>query len=100
MPSSRKSDSPPRSPRSRSSQDPLRAGDKASHTAIAPAGCPHGARKGLEEGFDLVMIGAAVQDSRVHVSSCAARESFKEGVDEFCLQISDQSYAHLGIHHD
>jgi hypothetical protein len=55
------------------------------------------AREGLEDGFDLVVIGAAVHGLHVDVGAGAAGEALEEIGDEFGLQIADQAHTHLGV---
>ena len=64
---------------------------------VARAGDAQRPRKGLEDGFDLVMVRAAVHRFDVHVGARAAREALKEIGDQFGLQIAHQPRAHLGV---
>ena len=64
---------------------------------VARAGYAQGARKGLEDGLDLVMVRAAVHGLDVNVGAGAAGEAFEEVGDQFGLQVADQARANLGV---
>jgi hypothetical protein len=65
---------------------------------VARTGAAHGSCKGLENGLDLVVVGAPVHGLYVHVGACAARKAFKEIRHQLGLQIADQPGAHFGFH--
>ena len=64
---------------------------------VARAGHAQRPRKCLEDGFDLVMIRAAVHRLHVHVGARAARKALKEIRHQLGLQIADQARAHLRV---
>ena len=64
---------------------------------VARAGYAQRAREGFEDGFDLVVIGAAVHGFHVDVGACAACEALEEICHQLGLQIADQAGAHLGF---
>src|ERR1700732_4651229 len=102
MPSSPNSGSRRRNPRWRSwepLQKPLGAGQHASEPPVAGAGYTKRARKGFEQGFDLVMAGAPVKDTGMNVRARAACETLKEVGYQFRLQITDSRRADLGLDH-
>ena len=45
---------------------------------VARAGHTQGARKGLEDGFYLVVVGAAIHGLDMHVGACTTRKALKE----------------------
>ena len=49
-----------------------------------------GTREGLEDGLDLVVIGAAVHCFDVDVGPGAAREAVEEVGQQFGLEVADQ----------
>ncbi len=55
-------------------------------------------RERLEQRFNLVMIGAAVENSRMNIGLRAAGKAVKEIVHQFGLQIADQPYPDFRIH--
>ena len=63
---------------------------------VARAGDAQRAREGLEDGFDLVVVGAAVHGLDVDVGAGAAGEAFEEVGDQFGLQIADERRTDLG----
>jgi hypothetical protein len=77
--------------------NPLVEGSMSAELLVARAGYAQRAGKGFEDGFDLVMIGAAVHGLHVDVGARAASEALEEIGDELGLQIADQTRAHLGV---
>ena len=75
----------------------LGGGQHLAQLLVARAGYAQRARKGFEDGLDLVVIRAAVHGLHVDVGASAAREALKEIRDQLGLQIADQPRAHLGF---
>ena len=74
----------------RDHSNPLVLGSISPSCLSSRAGHAQRPRKGLEQGFDLVVVGAAVHGGYVHVGPCAAREAFKEILYQLTLQIAHQ----------
>ena len=79
---------------------PLVDGSICAELLVARAGDAQGACEGLEDGFDLVVIGAAVHGFDVHIGASAAGKAFEEIGDELGLQIADQVLPHSCLHHE
>src|ERR1700675_3999819 len=90
-------DSPLRNRRSRSSQQTFRAGNEFRHAWLPPAGSSHGACKRFEQRFDLVVVRSAVQHAGMHVGPRSPRETLKEVMNEFRLQVSHESNTHFAV---
>src|SRR5277367_4329122 len=83
--------------RPRSSEQSFRAGEQASHAAIAPAGSAQCTGKCLEQRFDFVMAGATVEYAGMNASASPTGKAVEEIVHELRLQIAYQPGANLGI---
>ena len=64
---------------------------------VARAGDAQGAREGFEDGFDLVVVRAAVHGLDVDVGARAASEALEEVGHEFGLQVADKARAHFCV---
>jgi hypothetical protein len=64
---------------------------------VARAGYAEGAREGLEDSLDFVVVGAAVHGLYVNIGARAAGEAFEEVGDQFGLQIANQARAYFGL---
>src|SRR5581483_1386642 len=97
MLSSPNSGCPLRNRRWRSSEYSLRRGQETLHPSIPPACRPKGAGESFEESLDLVMIRPPVKKPGVDVGFGPARETLKEVVDQFGLQITHKAGCHPGF---
>ena len=73
-------------------KQPLGGGQLIFEARVFGAGVLHGARETFEDGFDLVMVGAAVQHLGVQVGAGVIDEAAEEIFDQFGLQIAHQAH--------
>ena len=65
---------------------------------VSGAGYAEGAGEGFEDGFDLVVVGAAIHGLDVDVGARAAGKALEEVCHQFGLQIADEARAHFCVH--